>query len=157
MTKQRLSKHSLSRPAPKFPINSIRSGRLLKFYLKKEENASTDCSSEKEGTGENPGRRLMIFWKGKIIHPSYRQLMEFKGNLNELLAVLGGSEPSPRERRFRKIRIEWKGRVLWATPFQILQAKGNIFQLEKIMGKDRYDGQFRGSNTPSNVPFPLKI
>jgi len=83
--------------------------RLPKEYSRKNSESSPKTfwkTQTKKVNGNLPvSPRLTIPWKGKIIRASLAQLHEFKGDLNHMLAVLGGDDPNEVEKSFRKIRI----------------------------------------------------
>jgi len=110
-----------------------------------EESVISDASNESPNNLDlNSGKNLSILWKGKIIEPFYRQLIDFRGNLNGLLEALGRSMASPRQSKFKKIRIEWIRKVLWASPSQILEVEGDLYRLERIVHHRRHRRHFCG-------------
>ncbi len=127
-----LSTMEIELPKTPHSYKFIKGGeQFIKYYTRKDvaaiEEPPTVCPRN-QGFYDN---RLNVLWKDQIIHPTKRQLKEYKGDLNAMLEILGGDTPSLRERNYRKIRIPWRGRVLWTTPYQLLEAEGDLNTLEK--------------------------
>jgi len=108
------------------------STKLIKIYKKKPIDTAVDSSLSSLSSSQ-PKSKLAILWKGKIIRPSYRDLRDYHGNLDHILASQGGDIPSEFESKFKKIQIPWKNYILWASPRQLLLAEGDLNKLDHLL------------------------
>ncbi len=88
-------------------------------------------------------KKLKIFWKGVILTPTRKQLLTYKGKLDDVKRNLGFRKPKHHEWNL-PLEIEWNGSILYPTPSQLLRAGGNLHTLQNIIfNKDHGDTQKR--------------
>lgn len=90
----------------------------------KSEQIQSNYNNNNEEPKTYKRKRLSIPYKGRVLKPTYKDLLECEGDLDEVTKRVE-SEPMEFHQKKWKISFFWKQNVLSPTPEELKLAKGN--------------------------------
>jgi len=79
--------------------------------------------------------KITIPRRNKVLKVTHRELLDAKGNLQDLEDEIGLCEPTEKEAAFTGIMIPWKQQKLYPTEEDLLEAGGNCNKLLEIINE----------------------
>jgi len=70
---------------------------------------------------------------GRILEVSAQELLQFQGNIHEIIKIIPLRDPKPDEKHFYGMQFKWKGYILRPTEEELKQSGGNLNRLTQML------------------------